>query len=88
MPAPAPPPVHAAGFAPLDWALLAGVALTWGSSFLLIELGVDHFEPEVVALTREHAPPGTRFVEMPDAAHHLMLDQPIAFVTALRALLG
>ena len=40
------------GFTPLDWGLLAGVALTWGSSFLLIDIGVDHFDPGLVALLR------------------------------------
>lgn len=44
--------------------------------------------PEIIALTHEHAPAGTRFVEMPDAAHHLMMDQPIAFITALKALMA
>ena len=39
-------------FEPLDWALLAGVALTWGASFLFIELGLDHFEPGLVAFLR------------------------------------
>ena len=41
-----------AGFAPKDWALVAGVSLAWGSSFLLIDIGVDHFEPGLVALLR------------------------------------
>ena len=49
---PAPPPAQAQAFTPLDWALLGGVALTWGSSFLLIEIGLDHFAPELVALLR------------------------------------
>jgi drug/metabolite transporter (DMT)-like permease len=54
MAAPVPPTAPAAphGFAPLDWALLTGVALTWGASFLLIDIGVDHFEPGLVALLR------------------------------------
>lgn len=43
--------------------------------------------PEIVALNRALAAPGTPFVEMPQAAHHLMLDQPLAFVSVLRALL-
>lgn len=43
--------------------------------------------PSVVALTMQAAPAGTRWVEVPDAGHHLMLDQPLAFVAALRALL-
>jgi drug/metabolite transporter (DMT)-like permease len=49
------PPTHAASaeaFAPLDWALVAGVALGWGASFLFIELGLDHFEPGLVAFLR------------------------------------
>ena len=50
--APAPDPVAPHGFTPLDWGLLAGVALTWGSSFLFIDIGVDHFEPGLVALLR------------------------------------
>jgi drug/metabolite transporter (DMT)-like permease len=35
-----------------DWALLVFVAATWGASFLLIDIGVDHFAPAVVALLR------------------------------------
>ena len=32
--------------------LLLAVAVMWGSSFLLIDIGVDHFTPELVALLR------------------------------------
>ena len=39
-------------FAPLDWGLLAAVALMWGSSFLLIEIGLDHLQPAAVAWLR------------------------------------
>jgi drug/metabolite transporter (DMT)-like permease len=35
-----------------DWALLGFVAVAWGSSFLFIDIGVDHFAPGVVALLR------------------------------------
>lgn len=35
-----------------EWGLLATVALIWGASFLLIEIGVDHFEPALVAALR------------------------------------
>lgn len=35
-----------------DWALFVFVAATWGSSFLFIDIGVDHFAPAVVALLR------------------------------------
>ncbi len=41
-----------AAFTPRDWALLAGVALMWGSSFLLIEVGLRHLEPTAVTLLR------------------------------------
>jgi drug/metabolite transporter (DMT)-like permease len=39
-------------FGSVEWALVAGVAVMWGSSFLLIDVGVDHFRPELVALLR------------------------------------
>ena len=32
--------------------------------------------------------PGSPYVEIPEAEHHVMIDQPIAFVAALRALLA
>ena len=35
-----------------EWCLLAAVALIWGSSFLWIEIGLEHFSPPVVALAR------------------------------------
>ena len=41
-----------AAFAPLDWALLAATALTWGSSFLFTAIAVDHFSPGLVAFLR------------------------------------
>lgn len=42
---------------------------------------------EIWAEQKGYAPHGTPFLEVPDAHHHLMLDQPIAFITGLRALL-
>ena len=39
-------------FAPQDWAWLATVAAIWGASFLFIDIGVDHFQPAVVAFLR------------------------------------
>ena len=41
-----------AGFAARDWALLAAVAVMWGSSFLLIKAGVHSFAPATVAWLR------------------------------------
>jgi pimeloyl-ACP methyl ester carboxylesterase len=37
---------------------------------------------------RMQAPPHTPFIEIPEAAHHLMIDQPIAVVGVLRSLLA
>ncbi|HET7327070.1 MAG TPA: DMT family transporter [Nocardioidaceae bacterium] len=39
-------------FGMLDWALLGVVAAMWGSSFLLIEIGLEHLEPTAVACLR------------------------------------
>lgn len=44
--------------------------------------------PEILAANLEASPPGTRFVALPEAFHHLMFDQPIGFVTAIRAFLA
>ncbi len=35
-----------------DWAMLVTLALVWGSSFLLIEIGIEHFSPYQVAFLR------------------------------------
>ncbi|HZA61177.1 MAG TPA: DMT family transporter [Actinomycetota bacterium] len=39
-------------FGPVEWALLASIALMWGSSFVFIELGLEHFSPGLVAFLR------------------------------------
>mgnify|MGYP001555176496 CR=1 FL=1 len=39
-------------YAPLDWGLLAAIALIWGSSFLFMEIGLRSFEPGVITLAR------------------------------------
>jgi drug/metabolite transporter (DMT)-like permease len=46
------PPSRSQAFGAFDWALLAAVAAMWGSSFLFIDIGVDHLRPELVALLR------------------------------------
>ncbi|WP_199554471.1 alpha/beta fold hydrolase [Sandaracinobacteroides hominis] len=57
------------------------VAYLWGEQSVLAEHGV-------VRLIRTLLPAGTRFVGLPDAHHHVMADQPLALVSALRALLA
>ena len=39
-------------FSATDWLLLAGAALTWGSSFLWIEIGLEAFSPLFIAFIR------------------------------------
>ncbi len=39
-------------FSSTDWLLLAGTALTWGSSFVWIEIGLEAFDPPLIALLR------------------------------------
>jgi pimeloyl-ACP methyl ester carboxylesterase len=40
-----------------------------------------------IAYNRTQSPPGTPLFEIPEAAHHIMVDQPLALVAALEALL-
>ncbi len=44
--------------------------------------------PEVFAYQRSIAPAGTPAFEIPGAWHHVMMDQPLAFVAAVRSLLA
>lgn len=62
-----------AGGAPIDY--------VWGEDSLLVQAGV-------VARIRALMPAGTRFVGIPHAHHHVMADQPLALVAAMRALLA
>jgi len=39
-------------FTQLDWMLSIGMALTWGSSFLLIKIAIRHFDSSVIPLGR------------------------------------
>ena len=39
-------------FGAAEWALLAGIAIVWGASFLFIDIGLDAFSPPVVAFAR------------------------------------
>lgn len=41
-----------AAFDSRDWALLTVICMTWGSSFLLMAIGLDHLEPSVVTFGR------------------------------------
>ena len=39
-------------FSPVDWALFVAISLIWGSSFLLIAIGLETMHPGVVTLLR------------------------------------
>ncbi|MEO8422710.1 MAG: DMT family transporter [Actinomycetota bacterium] len=43
---------HLGAFTPLDWVLFLSVGLIWGSSFLLIAVGLDAFAPGLVTWLR------------------------------------
>lgn len=45
-------PLSLDAFSSTDWLLLTGTALTWGSSFVWIELALESFEPALIALIR------------------------------------
>lgn len=45
------------------------------------------FDAETLDYMHDLLPAGTPFIAVPEAHHHLFLDQPLAFVTATRALL-
>lgn len=44
--------VNRGSFTPVDWALFFSMSLIWGSSFLLMDIGLDSFEPGLVTLLR------------------------------------
>lgn len=39
-------------FGPAEWAMLSSIALIWGASFLFIDVGLNAFQPGVVAAAR------------------------------------
>lgn len=43
---------RADAFGALEWALLAGISLVWGSSFFLIDIALDAFRPGVITAGR------------------------------------
>jgi drug/metabolite transporter (DMT)-like permease len=43
---------HRGAFAPVDWALLVSIGTIWGSSFLLMAIGLEAFRPGLVTWLR------------------------------------
>lgn len=48
----------------------------------------DLMRPADAAYVQSLLPPGSPRIDLPEAYHHVMVDQPLAFVAALRTLLG
>ncbi|HTZ66964.1 MAG TPA: alpha/beta hydrolase, partial [Roseiarcus sp.] len=46
------------------------------------------FQAEDAAYLMSLIAPGSPYVEIPEAEHHVMIDQPLAFIASLRALLA
>ena len=44
--------VNRGSFTGMDWALFLSMSLIWGSSFLLMDIGLDSFQPGLVTLLR------------------------------------
>jgi pimeloyl-ACP methyl ester carboxylesterase len=57
------------------------VAVMWGGDSSLVQ-------PELLSKARQQFGSGVPFVEIPQARHHVMVDQPLALVAALRGLLS
>ena len=57
------------------------LAFVWGQQSKLMQ-------DDVIDYSRAHAAFGTPFVAVPEAEHHVLLDQPLALVAALRAVIA
>lgn len=57
------------------------VAVMWGADSVLIDR-------EMMKRVREKYPAGVPWIEIPAAGHHVLVDQPLALVAALRGLLS
>lgn len=44
--------INRGAFSALDWALFVSISLIWGSSFLLMAIGLEAFEPGLITLLR------------------------------------
>jgi len=81
-------------FDPFQWETLRVGDPASSMRTMLCPLAMIHAErsaavtPEVLAYMKTLAPPGTPFIELTAARHHVMVDEPLALVAALRALLA
>jgi pimeloyl-ACP methyl ester carboxylesterase len=66
---------------PLLSAATCPIAMMWGDRSGLVD-------DEILTYMQDLLPPGSPQMAIPDADHHVMIDQPLAFVGALRGLLA
>ncbi len=57
------------------------LAIVWGDRSPIME-------DDILPGFKRDLPAGTRFVDIPDSGHHVMVDQPLALVAAIRALIA
>jgi pimeloyl-ACP methyl ester carboxylesterase len=55
---------------------------------LIVGEASELIRAEVATYMRGLYPPGTPFIGIPEAGHHVMVDQPLALVAALRSCLA
>jgi pimeloyl-ACP methyl ester carboxylesterase len=74
-------------FGPLLARAACRVAIVNGARSTIVDADVRAYMAELLA-DSPAAVAGVPFVEVPEAQHHLLLDQPLAVVTALRAVIA
>lgn len=80
-------PRHASEFGPLLTRASCRVAIVNGAESAIVDAGVRAYMAELLA-DSPAGRAGVPFVEVPEARHHVLLDQPLALITALRAVLA
>ena len=74
-------------FGPLLARAACRVAIINGADSTIVDADIRAYMAELLADSRAGMA-GVPFVEIPEARHHVMLDQPLALVSALRAVLA
>ncbi|MGA1077798.1 MAG: alpha/beta fold hydrolase [Nitriliruptoraceae bacterium] len=80
-------PRHASEFGPLLARAACRVAIVNGADSDIVDADVRAYMAELLA-DSPAGRAGVPFVEVPEARHHVLLDQPLALVTAVRAVLA
>ncbi len=80
-------PNNPSDYGPLLARAACRVAIINGSDSAIVSEDTRAYMAELLA-DSPAASAGVPFVEVPEAQHHVLLDQPIALITALRAVLG